>query len=67
MVSIRETVHRMTVKLSPHTRQKGQGGTGSSLLSRNGGGGESGGVSQELKGIVEHLHSLENERKVSIN
>ena len=66
VATVRETVHRAAIKLSPHARQKSSGSSSSSSRS---GGGEGGGastssVSQDLTGVMERLHQLETERKV---
>lgn len=62
LTTIRETVHRAAVKLSPHPRQKGIAGSPS--VSVRNGNTESGGLTQDLAGVMERLHQLENERKV---
>lgn len=65
LTTIRETVHRAAIKLSPHPRHKGAAGS-PSAPSRNGGSdGGGNGVTQDLNGVMERLHHLENERKVS--
>lgn len=61
LATIRETVHRASVKFSPHLRQKGVAGSPSGSA-RNA---EGSGLMQDLAGVMERLHHLENERKVS--
>ena len=65
VTTIRETVHRAAIKLSPHARQRG---SPSGVAPRSEGSGGVGGgttISQDLTGVMERLHHLENERKVS--
>ena len=58
---IQEKLHRAALKLSPHFRQKGTSGSPSGRNAENGGST----MTQDLGTVVERLHQLENERKVS--
>ena len=66
--SIKDTVGRATIKLSPRPQHKsragasGQRSSSSSVSSGSGNG--NGNTTQELHSMVERLHVLENERKV---
>jgi predicted nucleic acid-binding Zn-ribbon protein len=62
LATVRETVHRAAVKLSPHPRQKGMAGSPSGSVRH--GTTESSSLMQDLTGVMERLHHLENERKV---
>ena len=69
--TVKEAVSRATIKLSPRPQHKSRGGqlaaTGQKSSASSGTGSGNGNTAQELHTMVERLHLLENERKVTSN
>lgn len=65
--TVKEAVSRATIKLSPRPQHKSRGGqlAATGQKSSSGTGTGNGNTAQELHTMVERLHLLENERKVS--